>query len=297
MTQANKEYKDRLFNFLFGREERKEWTLNLYNAVRGSTYTNKDDVQINTIENVLYLSMHNDISFLIKGELNLYEQQSSYNPNMPLRMLQYTSMLYEKYISRSQLDKYSSHLIKLPVPKLVVFYIGETEMPDETILSLRDSFPDNADPDIDVRVRMININPKHSAALLKACRPLSEYSWFIDRVRENRKTMSLHDAIDEAINSVPEDFLIRDLLLENRSEVSDMLETEFNEEEVLKIVALNAEKRGEKRGEKKGKKLGEKQLTNLFKKLVPGSEEYYQALDATHEELEQLYIKYNIPLD
>ena len=109
--------------------------------------------------------------------------------------------------------------------------------------------------------------------------------------------MSLHDAIDEAINSVPEDFLIRDLLLENRSEVSDMLETEFNEEEVLKIVALNAEKRGEKRGEKKGKKLGEKQLTNLFKKLVPGSEEYYQALDATHEELEQLYIKYNIPLD
>ena len=297
MTQANKEYKDRLFNFLFGREERKEWTLNLYNAVRGSTYTNKDDVQINTIENVLYLSMHNDISFLIKGELNLYEQQSSYNPNMPLRMLQYTSMLYEKYISRSQLDKYSSHLIKLPVPKLVVFYIGETEMPDETILSLRDSFPDNADPDIDVRVRMININPKHSAALLKACRPLSEYSWFIDRIRENRKAMSLHDAIDEAINSVPEDFLIRDLLLENRSEVSDMLETEFNEEEVLKIVALNAEKRGEKRGEKKGKKLGEKQLTNLFKKLVPGSEEYYQALDATHEELEQLYVKYNIPLD
>ena len=165
----------------------------------------------------------------------------------------------------------------------------------------RDSFPDNADPDIDVRVRMININPKHSAALLKACRPLSEYSWFIDRIRENRKTMSLRDAIDEAINSVPEDFLIRDLLLENRSEVSDMLETEFNEEEVLKTVALNAEKRGErrgeKRGEKKGKKLGEKQLTNLLKKLVPGSEEYYQALDATHEELEQLYVKYNIPLD
>ena len=161
----------------------------------------------------------------------------------------------------------------------------------------RDSFPDNTDPDIDVRVRMININPKHSAALLKPCRPLSEYSWFIDRIRENRKTMFLRDAIDEAINSVPEDFLIRDLLLENRSEVSDMLETEFNEEEVLKIVALNAEKRGEKKGKKLGEKQAESKLTNLFKKLVPGSEEYYQALDATHEELEQLYVKYNIPLD
>ena len=109
--------------------------------------------------------------------------------------------------------------------------------------------------------------------------------------------MSLRDAIDDAINSVPEDFLIRDLLLENRSEVSDMLETEFNEEEVLKIVALNAEKRGEKKGKKLGEKQAESKLTNLFKKLVPGSEEYYQALDATHEELEQLYIKYNIPLD
>lgn len=76
-----------------------------------------------------------------------------------------------------------------------------------------------------------------------------------------------------------------------------MLETEFNEEEVLKIVALNAEKRGEKKGKKLGEKQAESKLTNLFKKLVPGSEEYYQALDATHEELEQLYIKYNIPLD
>ena len=109
--------------------------------------------------------------------------------------------------------------------------------------------------------------------------------------------MFLRDAIDEAINSVPEDFLIRDLLLENRSEVSDMLETEFNEEEVLKIVALNAEKCGEKKGKKLGEKQAESKLTNLFKKLVPGSEEYYQALDATHEELEQLYVKYNIPLD
>ena len=84
MGNANKEYKDRLFHFLFGREERKEWTLSLYNAVRGSDYTDKESIQINTIDDVLYLGMHNDISFLIVGELNLFEQQSSFNPNMPL---------------------------------------------------------------------------------------------------------------------------------------------------------------------------------------------------------------------
>lgn len=97
MSNANKEYSDRLFHFLFGREERKGWTLSLYNAVRGSAYTDKDDIQINTIDEILYLGMHNDISFLKAGEMNLFEQQSSFNPNMPLRMLQYIAKLYAGY--------------------------------------------------------------------------------------------------------------------------------------------------------------------------------------------------------
>ena len=150
MKHANKKYKDRLFHFLFGREEHKEWTLSLYNAVRGSGYTNINDIQFNTIENVLYLGMHNDISFLIMGELNLYEQQSSFNPNMPLRMLQYTAKVLEKYVKQNHLDKYGSHILELPVPKLVVFYNGAADKPDEMILSLRDSLPSDADPDIDV---------------------------------------------------------------------------------------------------------------------------------------------------
>lgn len=77
MATANSKYKDRLFHFLFGREEHKEWTLSLYNAIRGSRHTNKDDIQINTIEEILYLGMHNDISLLISGELHLIEQQST----------------------------------------------------------------------------------------------------------------------------------------------------------------------------------------------------------------------------
>ncbi len=301
MKHANKKYKDRLFHFLFGREEHKEWTLSLYNAVRGSGYTNINDIQFNTIENVLYLGMHNDISFLIMGELNLYEQQSSFNPNMPLRMLQYTAKVLEKYVKQNHLDKYGSHILELPVPKLVVFYNGAADKPDEMILSLRDSLPSDADPDIDVRVRMININTNHSAALLKACRPLWEYSWIIRRIRENRSVLSLYDAINKTIDEMPESFLIRDLLLSHRSEVSEMLETEYNEEEVLKVVAEAAEKRGFKLGEESGFKLGEEHGRNRFatllKKLNPGSEEFNQALNAAPELLEQLYKKYNITED
>ena len=69
-----------------------------------------------------------------------------------------------------------------------------------------------------------------------------------------------------------------------------MLETEYNEAEVLEIARLNAERRGEKRG----KKLGREEFVSLLKKLVPGSDEYEKALNAGEEELEELYRRYGI---
>ena len=87
MASENVQYKDRLFNFLFGAEENRAWTLSLYNAVNHSDYQDPDAIEITTIKEVMYLGMHNDVSFLIMGEMNLYEQQSTYNPNMPVRML------------------------------------------------------------------------------------------------------------------------------------------------------------------------------------------------------------------
>ena len=93
MATVNDEYKDRLFSFIFGQEENKKWTLELYNAVNGSHYENPDEIQITTIREVLYLGMHNDVSFMISDEMNLYEQQSTYNPNMPVRQLQYCGIV------------------------------------------------------------------------------------------------------------------------------------------------------------------------------------------------------------
>ena len=105
-----------------------------------------------------YLGMHNDVSFLISNEMNLYEQQSTYNPNMPVRLLQYAGNLYEKYFKDNSLNKYGGRLLQLPVPKLVVFYNGKKEQPDEMILKLSDSFPEGSDADIEVKVRMLNVN-------------------------------------------------------------------------------------------------------------------------------------------
>lgn len=175
MPTANNEYKDRLFTFIFGSEEHRDWTLSLYNAINRSNYTTPEDVTITTIREVLHLGMHNDVSFLLANEMSLYEQQSIYNPNMPLRMLQYVGSLYEKYVREHRLNKYGRKLLRLPAPRLVVFYNGNHKATEEKTLMLSHSFPPGAEAGIEVRVQLININPGMSDDIKNACEPLREY--------------------------------------------------------------------------------------------------------------------------
>lgn len=122
MNYVNRKYKDTLFRALFS--ERKH-LLSLYNAVNETNYTNEEDLEINTLENVIYLKMKNDISFLFGFSLNLYEHQSSVNPNMPLRDLFYVADLLQKIVKDKNL--YSSCLVGIPTPKFVMFYNGTDE--------------------------------------------------------------------------------------------------------------------------------------------------------------------------
>ena len=91
----------------------------LYNAVNETNYTNEEDLEINTLENVIYLKMKNDISFLFGFSLNLYEHQSSVNPNMPLRDLFYVADLLQKIVKDKNL--YSSSPVGIPHPRFVMF--------------------------------------------------------------------------------------------------------------------------------------------------------------------------------
>ncbi|MBQ6121796.1 MAG: Rpn family recombination-promoting nuclease/putative transposase [Clostridia bacterium] len=237
MPTGSLEYKDRLFSFLFGNEAHKEWTLSLYNAINGTHYDNPDDISIETIRQVLYMGMHNDVAFIIADQLSLYEQQSTFNPNMPLRMLEYTANLFEKYIKREALNKYGHRQIMLPVPRLVVFYNGTEEKANETTLRLSDAFaPEHCDrADISVTVRMVNINKGHSQSLMERCPPLNEYAWSVDSVRQYKKTDNLESAIDKTLDSMPDSFLIKPFLEQHRAEVKNMLLTEYNEVETLEM--------------------------------------------------------------
>ncbi|MBR3109321.1 MAG: hypothetical protein IKH30_19370 [Clostridia bacterium] len=229
MPEANREYKDRLFKFIFGNPQNRAWTLSLYNAVNGTTYTDAESIRLTTIEDAVYMNMKNDVSFLVANIMNFYEQQSTFNPNMPMRFLIYAGMVYAKYIEQSDsYHQYSSSQQKAPTPKCICFYNGKQDKEDKVILSLKDAFDEEAD--IEVKVTMLNINYGRNRELLDACEPLKEYSWFVATVNESQKELNnLEAAVDEAIDKMPDDCQIKAFLIENRAEVKRMCITEYNE--------------------------------------------------------------------
>ena len=117
----NREYKDRVFRMLL---KEPKVALEVYNAMNGTSYDNPDELIITTLENAVYLGMKNDVSFILGTQLVLYEHQSTPNPNMPLRNLAYVACVYMAYVFGDNL--YGRKLIKIPEPRFVVFYNGQT---------------------------------------------------------------------------------------------------------------------------------------------------------------------------
>ena len=195
---TQREYKDRLFKAIFGRdtEESKRWCLELYNALNGTNFTDPDELEVNTIENVIYITMHNDISFLVDDQMCWYEQQSTFNPNMPLRGFFYFAQLYHKHLVKKENSKesaketapkniLSSRLVKIPTPRFFVFYNGNKELPDMAKFRLSDAFitPDKTG-DFEWTATVVNITLGSNERLAKNCKSLYDYAKFIARVRE-----------------------------------------------------------------------------------------------------------------
>ena len=289
MPGVNREHKDRLFSFLFGNKSNREWTLSLYNAVNHTKFTNPEDIQFTTIEDAVYMGMKNDLSFILFYVMNIYEQQSNFNPNMPVRQLMYAGKLYDKFIQINGLNIYGKKIVHLPVPKLVVFYNGTDERED-TILALSDSFDSGEEfiePDIEVKVKMININQGQNTRLMAECQPLAEYAWLIEQIRRNREEMDIEKAVDKAINDMPQNYIIRPFLIGNRAEVKDMCITEYNEAETMKMFREEGRKEGIEEGEEE---LGK--LVSLLISVGRGGE--VQTVVINREVREALYKEFNI---
>ena len=246
---VNKKYKDRLFRKIFGDEKNKEHLLELYNALNDTEYTDSNDLEITTIDDVIYMSMKNDISFLLDSTMSLYEQQSTFNPNMPLRGLLYFAKLYSKYISTNRFSIFTSKLTKIPTPQYYVFYNGKQEYPDRMELKLSDAFRIKKVEGFEWTAVMLNINNGRNKKLMEHCKILRDYAILVEKIRTYRtKDSDMEKTVTKAVDECIEKGVLKEFLLEHKSEVIEMCITEYDEEETMEILKRDYKEEGREEG-------------------------------------------------
>lgn len=249
MVSVRRDYKSSMFCMLW---EKKEELLDLYNATNGTNYTNAEDLEVNTLRNAIYLGMKNDVSFIFEMSLNLYEHQSTINPNMPLRDLFYVAQVLQGMVKDENL--YSTSLVRIPTPKFVVFYNGTEPQPERQVLRLSDSFSKRGgEANLELMVEVININPGNNDELLANCKQLREYVRYIERVRVYTAYMPIEDAVNRAVNECIAEGILADFLSQNKAEVIAMSIFEYNQEAHMKCVHQEAFEEGKAYGKAEGK--------------------------------------------
>ena len=283
---ANRECKSTIFSMLF---KDKEKLLSLYNALNNSHYTDVNELEIVTLENAIYMTMKNDLAFILDCKLSLYEHQSTPNPNMPLRDLFYVSKEYEKLINKSTLYSRRKHTI--PAPRFVVFYNGMVPQPEKKILKLSDLYQiPEKEPMLELQVLVLNINDGNNEALKESCRILKEYMQYVNRVRENiyQKKLSLDEAVEITVTECIKEGILEEFLRENQAEVVAMSIFEFDEEKEWKLIREDEYQYGLEQGLEA--------LINSLKMLCADIETVYNAViqheiykDVTMEQVRELY--------
>ena len=262
--RVSRAYKARLFEMIFS--DKKE-LLDLYNAVNQTNYTDSDALEINTLENAIYLSMHNDISFVIDSRLSLYEHQSTYSPNLPLRYLMYISDLYSAMTKDKNL--YGSKVVEIPPPRFLIFYNGAEERPEREILKLSDAFAiEDIDPALDLRAELININPGNNEVLMNACKTLRDYSEYTARVRQYASEMSTESAVEKAINECIQEGILAEFLSKSKAEAIKMSIYEYDEERQRRFDKAEGLEEGLKKGLEQGIQQGVDRFATLTKILL-----------------------------
>ena len=280
----NREYKSRIFVRIF---EDKQKLLELYNAVSGKHYSDPELLTINTLENAIYMSMYNDLSFLIDSRLSLYEHQSTQNPNMPVRFLLYLSDLYASMVKGKNL--YGTRMIPLPTPRCIVFYNGHAEQPDREILYLSDAYTvKDGDYSLELKAEVLNINAGHNRELLETCRTLGEYAEYVRRVREYTGEMPIEDAVERAIRECIAEDILKEFLEQNRAEAKAMSIYEYNEEEHIRMEREDAFEDGRKAGYESGVEEGRKQERMNTEKEKRRAEQERERAEMAEAEIQRL---------
>ncbi|MGI5173657.1 Rpn family recombination-promoting nuclease/putative transposase [Treponema sp. OMZ 840] len=230
MTKANpkRTYKDSVFADFFGADKSaKSNFISLYNALHGTQLPLDCELRHIRLEQILYMNFYNDVSFLVDNKIIvLAEHQSTVNENMPFRFLEYVVRLYEQI--QNPRDKYLRRLVKIPSPEFYVFYNGEEDFPEYKTLKLSDAFMTaGSQPNLELIVEVVNINQDKAHTILEQCKPLAQYSLFVETVRKHLK-LDREKGFEKAVQECINNDILREYLERKSREVMNMLLAEYD---------------------------------------------------------------------
>ena len=267
LDDASREYKNSVFTMLFSIKEN---SLSLFNAVENTNYGPDTDIKITTLGNVLVKGQQNDISFVLDNKIVvLVEHQSTINNNMALRFLMYISDVYEMIVDRK--ERYRKERVSIPKPEFIVLYNGNEDIPEQQELKLSDMFKDLGEgevPNLELTVKVYNINKGHNEELVNRCAVLREYSTFVYLVKEYVKSMGLGKAIQLAMADCIRQNVLKDFLERHSQEVYNMLYGDWNIDEAREVW----EEEAMAMGEAKGIAIGMEKVFALLEQGVPLAE-------------------------
>ena len=296
MKKHNRRYKDSVFVDLFGEDkDAKKNFLSLYNALHGTHLDSSVELKPLRLEHVMYMSFCNDVSCLIDNKIIvLAEHQSTVNTNMPIRFLEYSARLYEQILSPR--ERYSRRLKQIPTPEFYVFYNGEEKYPSKAELRLSNAFTVKpAKPNLELLVKVININYNKDNKLLENCKPLQEYTLFVEAVRRHIR-FDRENGFKNAIKECIRNDILRDYLERKSREVMNMLIAEYDydtdiavqREESLRIGIQQGIAQGIQQGFSDGAHQNALQNAGNLKRLGVSIEIIAKATGLTKEEVERV---------
>lgn len=259
MTMIYRNYKDNVFCLLY---QDRENLLELYNALNGTDHKNPEELTVVTLPGTICIQYKNDAAFTFSRELYLCEQQSTKNPNMPLRFLHYVSDEYRHLVGEK--DLYRENVVKIPAPHFVMFYNGTEFQPERQVYKLSDLYEgQNGEPELEIRVLVLNINSGNNKELLDRCRSLREYMQFVDKVRCRQQKMGAEAAVRQAVEECIREGILKDFLEKRREEVIGVSIWEFKEDLYREAMREDALENGLRQGLEQGLKQGLKQGMEL----------------------------------
>lgn len=289
MTEVVRNHKDTVFRMLYKNPKN---ALELYNGLCGKHYTDETQLRYNTLENAVYMNVKNDVSFLIHDYTVLYEQQATWNPNMPIRNLYYIADIFHNYERNEQeFSIYGTRKIELPRPEFVVFYNGEGRYPEYSELRLSDAFKgcgdgayESGEPSLELKVKVYNVSKGMNEELKRRCPVLEQYITYTELIKEYRENMPLEEAVEKAVNECIRNGILKDFLMHQKAEVVKMSIYEYDEKEERRRMLKAAYRDGEEKGEEKIILASVERLCN--KNIAASEEEACEILDIPFEKYE-----------